>query len=218
MDAEPRRSRPPDVVRPFARGASTCSGPQVFSADLSNRGIVAGSGAAVRRGYPHRSTPGPPIFRNFVPCTAKLETRFTLLEVLIVVVIMAVLAATIIPQFRDVHQRRSRKHTSVQPPVAPHATRAVQSAARRSYPTGANNLDQLTGATEDGLDGYREHQRHPFGPYVQGKLPAQPFSGLNTVKLDTGTAGTTPTATAAPAAAGSIVPRPAKSGSTIRTT
>ena len=57
-----------------------------------------------------------------------------------------------------------------------------------TLPTGANNLEQLTKATDStgavSTTGLAD-ATHPFGPYVQGALPANPFSGLNTVKLDT---------------------------------
>jgi prepilin-type N-terminal cleavage/methylation domain-containing protein len=126
---------------------------------------------------------------------------FTLIEVLIVVVIMAVLAATIIPQFSTSAKdaRESNLKFNLQSLRTQVELYKLQHGG--SYPTGANNLEQLTKATDAAgavsLTGLPD-ATHPLGPYVSGGLPAQPFSGLKTVTLDTGTAGTTPTATAAP--------------------
>jgi len=126
---------------------------------------------------------------------------FTLIEVLIVVVIMAVLAATIIPQFSTSANdaRESNVKFNLQSLRTQLELYKLQHAG--NYPTGATNLEQLTKATDavgavsaNGLP----DATYPFGPYVNGKLPSQPFSGLKTVTLDTGTAGTTPTATATP--------------------
>jgi prepilin-type N-terminal cleavage/methylation domain-containing protein len=127
---------------------------------------------------------------------------FTLIEVLIVVVIMAVLAATIIPQFSTSTKdaRESSQKFNLQSLRTQIELYKVQHGG--SLPTGTNNLEQLTKATNStgtvsptGLPS----TTYPFGPYVSGSaMPTQPFSGLNTVILDTGMAGTTPTATAAP--------------------
>jgi prepilin-type N-terminal cleavage/methylation domain-containing protein len=130
------------------------------------------------------------------------HSGFTLIEVLIVVVIMAVLAATIIPQFSTSTNdaRESSQRFNLQSLRTQLELYKVQHGG--SLPAGTNNLEQLTKATDatgavssTGLP----DATHPFGPYVQGgALPAQPFSGLRTVTLDTGMAGSTPTATAAP--------------------
>ncbi|MGD9722319.1 MAG: type II secretion system protein [Pirellulales bacterium] len=124
---------------------------------------------------------------------------FTLIEVLIVVVIMAVLAATIIPQFSTSAKdaRESNLKFNLQSLRTQLELYKLQHLG--AYPTGTNNLEQLTKATDaqgavstNGLP----DATHPFGPYVTGALPMQPFSNVNTVLLDTGMAGTTPTATA----------------------
>ncbi len=126
---------------------------------------------------------------------------FTLLEVLIVIVIMAVLAATIIPQFsrhtRDV--RESELKLDLQTLRTQIELYKLQHA--NTYPAGTNNLEQLTKATDaagnvspTGLP----DAEHPLGPYIQGgALPVQPFSGRNTVSLDSSPAGSPPTATSA---------------------
>jgi general secretion pathway protein G len=126
---------------------------------------------------------------------------FTLIEVLIVVVIMAVLAATIIPQFSS--STNDSRESSLKYNLQTLRTQIelYKTHHLNTTPDGANNLKQLTAATDasgalstTGL----VDATHTFGPYVLNALPSQAFSGLNTVKLDTGTAGTLPTATAAP--------------------
>ena len=112
--------------------------------------------------------------------TAKTRrSAFTLIEVLIVVVIMAVLAATIIPQFSSSTKdaRESSQKFNLQSLRTQVELYKVQH--NGNYPAGANNLEQLTKATDSAgavsttgqVDG-----THPFGPYVQGAMPAQPSS------------------------------------------
>ncbi|HEY2827138.1 MAG TPA: type II secretion system protein [Pirellulales bacterium] len=111
---------------------------------------------------------------------------FTLIEVLIVVVIMAVLAATIIPQFAS--STDDAKSSAVKFNL--HTVRqqiemyklqhngAVPTLTGSNLPgmifatdvTGANNGTTTSDAT------------HPFGPYVQGgSLPPNPYDGKITV-------------------------------------
>jgi prepilin-type N-terminal cleavage/methylation domain-containing protein len=131
----------------------------------------------------------------------KRRAAFTLIEVLIVVVIMAVLAATIIPQFST--STKDARESSLKFNLQSLRTQLEMYKLHHggTYPTGANNLEQLTKATDTAgnvsMSGATD-ATHPFGPYVHGALPNQPFSGLNTVLLDTGMAGTNPTATASP--------------------
>src|SRR3970282_1207807 len=73
---------------------------------------------------------------------------FTLIEVLIVVVIMAVLAATIIPQFSTSTKdaRESSQKFNLQSLRTQLELYRVQHGG--ALPTGANNLEQLTKATD----------------------------------------------------------------------
>jgi prepilin-type N-terminal cleavage/methylation domain-containing protein len=126
---------------------------------------------------------------------------FTLIEVLIVVVIMAVLAGVMIPQFStssNDSREASLKHNlqALRTQIELYKIQHLGIA-----PDGTNNLKQLTSATD--VSGALSptglvDATHPIPSYVQGALPTQAFSGLNSVKLDTGAAGTLPTATAAP--------------------
>ena len=114
---------------------------------------------------------------------------FTLIEVLIVVVIMAVLAATIVPQFanstKDAKEGSLRTNLTTlrkQVELFKHQHNGV-------LPTGANNLDQLTKNTNaSGAIG--SGAGFTLGPYMQNGLPVNPFNALATVKLDTAASGT----------------------------
>ena len=127
------------------------------------------------------------------------RSAFTLIEVLIVVVIMAVLAATIIPQFAsstedakasavkfNLHTLRQQiemyklQHSATVPALT---AGTLPGMVYATDVTGANNGTTTSDAT------------HPFGPYVQGgALPPNPYDGKNTVSQ---TAVFPPTATTA---------------------
>lgn len=128
------------------------------------------------------------------------RSAFTLIEVLIVVVIMAVLAATIIPQFAssttdakasalkfNLHGLRQQiemyklQHNGVAPALTGGTLPGMLFAT------------DVAGATNNSIT---PTSTYPFGPYVQGgALPANPFDGTVTVTQistfpPTATAGT----------------------------
>jgi prepilin-type N-terminal cleavage/methylation domain-containing protein len=124
---------------------------------------------------------------------------FTLIEVLIVVVIMAVLAATIIPQFSS--STEDAKESSLQ--FNTHTLRSQIELYKvhhlGKYPTVIGDatdgwLPQLTGATNAaGGVGTLGDADYPYGPYVDGEIPANPFDNKNAVtSVDLG--GAKPTA------------------------
>ena len=121
------------------------------------------------------------------------RSAFTLIEVLIVVIIMAVLAATIIPQFSastsdakdsslnfDLHTIRSQiemykmHHNGSYPEFDDFATQMTKA---------TNAAGTTTGDT-------------PYGPYVQGEIPANPFNASNAL-VAVAVAGTEPAAVVA---------------------
>jgi general secretion pathway protein G len=125
----------------------------------------------------------------------KRPRGFTLIEVLIVVVIMAILAATIIPQMSssttDAKEALIRDHLrSLRTQLDVYKTQHLGQG-----PVGADgivNLAALTKATDvsgnvspTGL----VDATYTLGPYLQGGIPVQPFSGNNSVRLEFGTTG-----------------------------
>jgi prepilin-type N-terminal cleavage/methylation domain-containing protein len=108
------------------------------------------------------------------------RNAFTLIEVLIVVVIMAVLAATIIPQFAS--STDDAKSSALQFNL--HTMRQQLEMYKlqhgSTYPAiGSNTLPGLIYSTaSDGTQNgsLASSTTYPFGPYVQGgNLPANPF-------------------------------------------
>jgi len=114
--------------------------------------------------------------------THRRSSGFTLVEILIVVVIMAILAATIIPQFSDsttdaknssvefnLHTMRSQiqiyraQHGGLSPTATLAEMAASTNASGTVMPTGGVQTD------------------YPYGPYMR-QLPVNPFTNSATVK------------------------------------
>ena len=114
------------------------------------------------------------------------RSGFTLIEVLIVVVIMAVLAATIIPQFTN--SAKDARESSVKFNL--HSLKGVIEMYKTHHqgglPSGTNNLEQLTKATNQAGTVGTAGPNFPYGPYLQRELPANPFTNSNKVTLHTG--------------------------------
>lgn len=108
----------------------------------------------------------------------KKRNAFTLIEVLIVVIIMAVLAATIIPQFSE--STKDAKNSSLDFNL--HTMRSQIELYKVHHlgklPTFADFVDQMTKKTDVGgtVDA-----SGAYGPYVQGEIPANPFNSSNDV-------------------------------------
>lgn len=110
---------------------------------------------------------------------ARRSSAFTLVEVLIVVVIMAVLAATIIPQFAD-----STTDAKVSTLKFNLHTLRSQIELYRTHHDGklpSGTLIELTKSTDvSGAQGTGVN--FPFGPYIR-TLPDNPFSNSSTVTV-----------------------------------
>lgn len=109
------------------------------------------------------------------------RSAFTLVEVLIVVVIMAILAAAIIPQFTD-----STKDAKVSTTKFNLSTLRSQIQLYRAQHGGINpsgTLVELTKSTDaSGAQG--SGASYPFGPYLR-EIPANPFTNSKAVKVIT---------------------------------
>ena len=106
------------------------------------------------------------------------RSAFTLVEVLIVVVIMAILAATIIPQFTD-----STNDAKVSTSKFNLHTMRSQIELYKAHHNGQRpsaTLVELTQSTDaDGTAGTGAN--FPFGPYMR-EIPDNPFTNSNAVK------------------------------------
>src|SRR5688572_15939602 len=118
------------------------------------------------------------------------RTGFTLVEVLIVVVIMAILAATIIPQFTDSTQ--DAKSSTVKFNLHTLRSQIELYKAQHNGITPGGTLVELTVNTDiDGAQGTGAN--FPYGPYIR-EIPDNPFTNQSTVTVITN----------APAAAGDV--------------
>jgi general secretion pathway protein G len=124
--------------------------------------------------------------------TVRRHRGFTLIEVLIVVVIMAVLAATIIPQFSSSTKDAQSSTVKFNAHTLRSQIELYKAHHLGTFPTIQNDsLPQLTSSTEVGGTIGTAGPSYPFGPYLE-EIPANPFNNLKTVGA-VATAGTVPT-------------------------
>ena len=113
--------------------------------------------------------------------TMNRRQAFTLIEVLIVVVIMAILAATIIPQFTD-----STKDAKLSTVKFNLATLRSQIQLYRTQHNGVNptgTLAELT-STTDASGAVGTGANYVYGPYLR-EIPFNPFNNSKTVTVIT---------------------------------
>lgn len=122
------------------------------------------------------------------------RNAFTLIEVLIVVIIMAVLAATIIPQFSS--STDDAKESSMKFNLHTLRSQIEMYKVHHSgtVPALATFEDQLTKPTS--ITGATTGSDLDYGPYIQGEVPANPFNNSSDL-VAIATAGTEPTAVVA---------------------
>jgi general secretion pathway protein G len=126
--------------------------------------------------------------------SAKIQRNaFTLIEVLIVVVIMAVLAATIIPQFASSTEDAKSSAAKFNLHTLRSQVEMYKLQHGGTAPTLSNLVDALTKSSDATGAVGTAGPSFPFGPYIQGTtLPPNPFDGKTAVAA---------TATAPPTAA-----------------
>lgn len=119
----------------------------------------------------------------------KNRTAFTLIEVLIVVIIMAVLAATIIPQFSSSTEDAKSSALDFNLHTIRSQIEMYKVHHLGQVPSLADFAQQMTEQTnvQGGFTGDT-----PYGPYIQGQIPANPFNNSNEL-VAVATAGTVPT-------------------------
>jgi general secretion pathway protein G len=113
--------------------------------------------------------------------TNKRRGAFTLIEVLIVVVIMAILAATIIPQFTD--STKDAKSSTVQFNLHTLRSQIQLYRTQHSGAAPAATLAELMAGT-DGTGAIGTGAAYPYGPYLR-EVPTNPFSNSKAIKAIT---------------------------------
>jgi len=118
------------------------------------------------------------------------RNAFTLIEVLIVVIIMAVLAATIIPQFSASTEDAKASSLDFNLHTMQTQLELYKLHHLGKVPTITDFVNQMTQATN--VDGGFTGDT-PYGPYIQGEIPYNPYNNSNAV-VAVATEGDEPTA------------------------
>lgn len=124
----------------------------------------------------------------------KVESGFTLVEILIVVVILGILAAVVIPQYGEASTDAKRSKLVTELQIVRAQIQLYKMQHRGNLPTLANFLTRMTTKTDADGAAYETgvSTSGPFGPYLQ-KMPVNPFtesdSLVGTVPSSSGTSG-----------------------------
>ncbi len=122
---------------------------------------------------------------------SRTRNAFTLIEVLIVVVIMAVLAATVVPQFTDATADAKTNTALFNLNTLRSQIELYKAQHDGNFPT---TLSLLTQATN--VDHTTSGGTQPFGPYMQA-IPENTLNSTNAVKTITTAAAASGDVTAA---------------------
>jgi general secretion pathway protein G len=113
------------------------------------------------------------------------RAAFTLIEVLIVVVIMAILAATVIPQFSSSTKDAQESSVKFNAHTMQSQIELYKLYHEGKYPSLAKFADQLTKPTNSQGTPGEAGPQYPLGPYMP-EIPINAIDNLNTVKAGTG--------------------------------
>jgi len=113
--------------------------------------------------------------------TARKRRGFTLIEVLIVVVILGILAATVLPQFASTNDEAKESAVIQSLQTLRAQIQLYRFQHEGNLPAAVDLEKQLTSRTDtSGTVG-----AGTLGPYILGQFPPNPFNGLRTVKKAT---------------------------------
>jgi prepilin-type N-terminal cleavage/methylation domain-containing protein len=107
------------------------------------------------------------------------RSAFTLIEVLIVVIIMALLAATIIPQFASTTNDAKKSSLNFNLQTMRSQIEMYKINHNATPPSLLKFSDQMTKATD--INGNTTGTNLIYGPYIQGQIPTNPFNNLSTI-------------------------------------
>ncbi|MDB5347317.1 MAG: hypothetical protein JWP89_5694 [Schlesneria sp.] len=105
---------------------------------------------------------------------------FSLIEVLIVIVILGILAATVLPQFTESSANANESALRADLTQLRSQLQVFRFQHDGAFPSGTadNVINQLTLASDAGGNTARVGTAgYPFGPYLMGQLPTNPYNG-----------------------------------------
>lgn len=131
-----------------------------------------------------------------LPLDRATRKGFTLVEVLIVVVILGILAATVLPQFTSATEdakesalKQNLQQIRSQIDLYRFQHNGLVPAQGSTVPADLLEAMLLTSEADGSTTGTLAPQfnigTHPFGPYLLGQFPPNPFNGHNTVSIST---------------------------------
>ena len=123
----------------------------------------------------------------------KTRHAFTLIEVLIVVIIMAILAATIIPQFSSSATDAKKAGLDFDTHFIRSQIELYKGEHNGAVPAFARFVDQMTKVTDIKGNTTGSSTALIYGPYIQGSFPTNQLADSGAV-VRVATAGTAPTA------------------------